>query len=96
MSNHQPRAAKTNVTNVCVLARPFAKLVSPPTVRHQAETSTTPVTDLMLVNSQLSHYVLASRFGGITAIVPLSNEHANNAGGVMEHSAQKGLLRLRR
>ena len=69
MSNQQPGATKTDVTNVCVLAHPLAKLFSPPTVRHQAETSTTPVADLMLVNSQLSHHILASRFGGITAII---------------------------
>ena len=51
-----------NVTEVRLFARPLAELATPPTMGHQAETSTTTVADLMLADLRLSHHTLLQLF----------------------------------
>jgi hypothetical protein len=53
-----------NFTEVCVLARPLAELIAPPTMRHHAETPATMIADLMLADLRLSHHTLAQQFDG--------------------------------
>jgi hypothetical protein len=43
-------AAERKFTEVRVFARPLAELVAPPTMRHQAETSSTMIADLRLLH----------------------------------------------
>jgi len=46
-------AAERKFTEVCVFARPLAELVAPPTMRHQAEMSSTMIADLRLPHDTL-------------------------------------------
>jgi hypothetical protein len=49
---------------VGVFARPLAELISPPTMRHHAETPATMIAYLMLADFRLSHHALARQFDG--------------------------------
>src|SRR5258708_2608779 len=59
-------SVERNFTEVCVFARPLAKLPAPPTMRHHAETSATMIADLMLADLRLSHHTLAQQFDGVS------------------------------
>jgi hypothetical protein len=50
-------SAKCKFTDICVFARPLAELVVPPTMRHQAETSSAMIAELWM-----SHRTLARQF----------------------------------
>jgi hypothetical protein len=50
-------SAERKFTEVCAFARPLAELVTPPTMRHHAETSSTMIADL-----RLPHPILALQF----------------------------------
>ena len=52
-------SAERKFTEVCAFARPLAELVTPPTMRHHAETSSTMIADL-----RLPHPILALQFEG--------------------------------
>jgi hypothetical protein len=54
-------SVEPNLTNVCFFAHPFAELVAPPTMDHQAETPATVIADLMLGRLRVSHYARARR-----------------------------------
>src|SRR6266849_5552481 len=52
-------SVERNLTEICVLARALAELVTPPAMRHHAKTSATSITDLMF--AVLSHDTLVLR-----------------------------------
>ena len=54
-------SANCKFTKVCVFARPLAEFIAPPTVSHQAKTSSTMVADL-----GLPHHTLAQQFDKIS------------------------------
>jgi hypothetical protein len=48
-------SAKCKFTDICVFACPLAELVMPPTVRHQAETSSAMIAELWMSHRTLAH-----------------------------------------
>jgi hypothetical protein len=54
-------SSERKFTEVCVFARPLAELVAPPTMRHEAETSSAMIADWVL-----PHDALAQQFEGIS------------------------------
>jgi hypothetical protein len=83
--NHPPRkkgvpatdfiSAERKFTEVCAFARPLAELVTPPTMRHHAETSSTMIADL-----RLPHPIEAVRVGSLQAAVERAASHATGRG----------------
>jgi hypothetical protein len=81
--NHPPRkkgvpatdfiSAERKFTEVCAFARPLAELVTPPTMRHHAETSSTMIADL-----RLPHPIEAVRVGSLQAAVERAASHATS------------------
>jgi|SRR5271166_2572929 len=55
-----------NLTEICVLALALAELVTPPAMRHHAESSATMIADSMLADLRSSHHAFARQPDGIS------------------------------